>query len=323
MRADRRLEARLPVPRCAHRRTLRRSQHRDEQAGQRNGDRVTFDLQLRLAEEAFDPGEWSFALRGVQHGDQRAQERGQRRTSRPPQQRDQRHEHDRHVGEPRPHRAVEARTGGASKSSHWAPRNSAQAIAPATNAGIVMPPDRRTRNCDHVTINGATSSVPMKFDSVQTRNVRSTSLPSAATCQTVASSAPISASGNAPPRTTAASSRAMSSRTGTATRRETMNAAVPHGDDLDHAIARRVEHAAADRQRECGGAHEAAGEHGGPLGAAARQQRPQHHAARKPHGPRVGGRIGDPLRNFREHEVGDGHEGNDEDVVHESPSGEK
>ena len=40
----------------------------------------------------------------------------------------------------------------------------------AQNAGIGMPPDRRTRNCAHATNTGATSSVPRRFDTNHTRN---------------------------------------------------------------------------------------------------------------------------------------------------------
>jgi hypothetical protein len=51
------------------------------------------------------------------------------------------------------------------------PRKSAQATAPAANAGIVMPPERRRRKPAHATITGATSSVPVKFEMTHTRNV--------------------------------------------------------------------------------------------------------------------------------------------------------
>ncbi len=83
------------------------------------------------------------------------------------------------------------------------------------------------RNCDHAMTIGATSIVPMKFDSTQTRNVASGVPPPVATCQPVASSAPTTASGSAPAAMSAARSRALSSFSGSAARRDTSSAAPP------------------------------------------------------------------------------------------------
>ena len=90
-----------------------------------------------------------------------------------------------------------------------------------------MPPERAERNCAHAMTIGATSSVPMKFEIDQTRNVAIELPPAAAMCQAVARSAPTSASGSAPATMSAASSRALSRRSGNAVSRDTISAAQP------------------------------------------------------------------------------------------------
>ena len=52
MRADGGGEARLPCARLAHRAALPRVEHRDEKAGERDGERVRLHLDLRFAEQA-------------------------------------------------------------------------------------------------------------------------------------------------------------------------------------------------------------------------------------------------------------------------------
>ena len=173
VRADRGLEARLPVARLAQRPALARGERGDQKPGQRDGGDEALHLELGLAEELVDDRERTLSLRRVQHRDQRAHERRQRRAARAPRQRDDAMNSDRKIGERRSERAAEAIAAGCRRTARTTmPRNSAQAIAPPTNSGIVIPPERFGRKPAHVTITGATRSAPTRVAMNHTLNVR-------------------------------------------------------------------------------------------------------------------------------------------------------
>ena len=99
VRADRRLETRLPFARRAQRIALRGREHGDQQRGQRHRHRVALNLERVPAQIALGAGKRPAARRRVRERHHRAGERDQRGAAHAPQQRDDREKEERQVRE--------------------------------------------------------------------------------------------------------------------------------------------------------------------------------------------------------------------------------
>ncbi len=161
--------------------------------------------------------------------------------ARSPQHRDNGHDTMGTYVSARPARPPNCEPGAASKRMKTDTRNNAQATAPAANTGMVMPPERRIRNRAHVTTTGGNEQ---RADEIRQRpdpNVAPGTGPPVATCQAVASPAPMSASGIAPTTIKATSSRALSEMERKWPDARHQECRAGGRDNLDSAVAQRVE----------------------------------------------------------------------------------